>query len=110
MRKLSTILAVMFLLLLSTLALAHGGRGHVMGTVTATAADHLEVRTEDGKTVSVPLANATRYYQGKKKVAAAGVQIGRRVVVHLGAGGEAEEVRLGPGSIPASPRPSSPGH
>jgi hypothetical protein len=100
MRKISTFLAVMFLLSTATLAWAHGGNGHVMGTVKATAADHIDVQTTDGKVVSVPLGKATRFYQGKAKVPASTVQIGRRVVVHLGANGEAVEVRLGPGAIP----------
>jgi hypothetical protein len=107
MRKISTILGVM-LLLTSTFAFAHGGHGHVMGTVTATAADHIEVKTQDGKIVSIPLAKSTQYSLGKKKAAASDVQIGRRVVVHLGAGGEAVEVKLGPGNVPMSPKPMSP--
>lgn len=108
MRKISTVLGVMFLLLTATLALAHGGHAHVMGTVTATAADHIEVKTKDGKVVSIPLDKKTHYSMGKKKAAAADVQIGRRVVVHLGAGGEAVEVKLGPGNVPMSPKPMSP--
>lgn len=51
----------------------------------------------------MPLTKKTHYSMGKKKVAATDIQVGRRVSVHLGAGGEAVEVRLGPGNIPAAP-------
>jgi len=94
MRKISTVLAAMLMLVTSTLALAHGGHGHVMGTVTATAADHLDVKTQDGKIVTVPLAATTRYFKGKEKASLTDVHIGGKAVVHLGAGGVAEEVRL----------------
>jgi len=94
MRKISMVLTVLLVLLASSLALAHGGHGHVMGTVAATAADHLDVKTKDGKVVTVPLAKATRYYLGKKKAGAADVKVGQKVVVHLGAGGAAEQVKL----------------
>lgn len=94
MRKISTVLGVILILLVSSLALAHG-HGHVMGTVAAMAADHIEVKTKDGKVVSVPLNEKTQYSLGKKKATAADVQVGKRVVVHLGAAGEALEVKLG---------------
>jgi hypothetical protein len=94
MRKIPMVLTVLLILLASTLALAHGGNGHVMGTVAATAADHLDVKTKDGKVVTVPLGKATRFYLGRTKAGAADVQVGQKVVVHLGADGAAEEVRL----------------
>ena len=77
------------------LALAHGGHPHVMGTVAAIAADHLEVKTKDGKTVSVPLTRDTKYLRGDQPAAPADVRTGERVVVHLGAQGTAAEVHLG---------------
>jgi len=99
MRKISTALAAtaMFLLLTCGVVLAHGGHPHVMGTVTAVAADHLEVKTKDGKAVSVPLAKTTRYSKGDQKATPADVHAGDRVVVHLGADGAAEEVKLAGG-------------
>jgi hypothetical protein len=105
MRKISTALTAtaLFLLLTSGLALAHGGHAHVMGTVTAIAADHLEVKTKDGKTVTVPLAKTTLYSKGKQKATPADVHTGDRVVVHLGAGGAAEEVRLPSGKTTVKP-------
>jgi hypothetical protein len=94
MRKISMVLTALLILLASTFALAHGGHGHVMGTVAAAAADHLEVKTKDGKVVNVPLAKTTRFYLGKKKAGADDVQVGQKVVVHLGADGAAEQVKL----------------
>lgn len=73
-----------------------------MGTVTAVAADHLQVKTKDGKDVTVPLTKATRYLKGKDKAAKADVHVGDRVVVDLEKGGAAEEVRLGSGKAPAA--------
>jgi hypothetical protein len=105
MRKSSTVLTAtaLFLLLTSGLALAHGGHVHVMGTVTAVAADHLEVKTKDGKTVTVPLAKTTLYSKGNQKATPADVHVGNRVVVDLGAGGAAEEVRLATGKTTSTP-------
>ena len=100
MRKITAILTLTFTFLIAGLASAHG-HGHVMGTVKAVAADHVEVTTKDGKTVSVPLTPETRYFKGDQKAAQADVKAGGRVVVHLGAGGAAEEVRL-PSGKPSS--------
>jgi len=93
MRKITTVLTSIFILLAS-IALAHEGHKHVMGTVAAVAADHLQVKTKDGKAVTVPLTKATHYLKGKAKAAPADVHIGDRVVVDLAKGGAAEEVRL----------------
>lgn len=101
MRKLSTVLTVTFILLAS-IALAHEGHKHVLGMVAAVAADHLQVKTKDGKSVTVPLATTTRYLKGKKKAALADVHVGDRVVVDVGKGGAAEEVRLAAGKVPAA--------
>jgi hypothetical protein len=94
MRKNSMVLTAILILLASGLALAHGGHAHVMGTVTAAAADHLDVKTKDGKVVTVPIAETTQYSRGKEKAARSDVRVGERVVVHLGAGGVAVEVKL----------------
>jgi YHS domain-containing protein len=93
MRKITIVFGLLFTLLSSGLALAHG-HGHVMGTIKAVTAKSLQVVTKDKKVVTVPLANSTLYYQGKQKAAYKDVKVGERVVVHLGAGGAAEEVRL----------------
>lgn len=96
MRKISTILTMAFILLAS-IALAHEGHKHLMGTVVAVTAKRIQVKTKDAKIVSVPLTKATHYFTGKKKATFADVHVGDRVVVDLAKGGAAEEVRLGSG-------------
>ena len=95
MRKTTILLtlAFTFTFFSASLALAHG-HGHLMGTVAAVTADRLEVKTKDGKAVSVPLTAETKYFQGDKQAARSDVRVGGRVVVHLAAGGAAAEVRL----------------
>jgi hypothetical protein len=93
MRKISIALTLLLILLASGLALAHGG-GHVMGTVTALTAERIDVKTKDGKTVSVPLTKTTKVLQGDEKATRKDVHIGSRVVVHRGTGGAAELIKL----------------
>ena len=101
MRKITTVLSLTFLLLAS-IALAHEGHKHVLGTVTAVTAEHLEVKTKDGKAVTVPLTKTTRYLKGKKEANQADVHVGDRVVVDLEKSGAAEEVRLPLGTTTAA--------
>jgi len=78
--------------------LAHGGYNHVVGTVTAMDASHVEVKTRSGKTVSVKLTDATKYTKSGGAAAASDMQVGQRVSVeakHKGEDLEAEEVKLG---------------
>ncbi len=82
-----------FICLAATRASAHG-HGHVMGTVASVTAERIEVKTKDGKTVTVPLTAETKYLKGDQKAARADVRVGERVVVHLAAGGAALEVHL----------------
>lgn len=96
MRKISTILMLTFLLAMSA-ALAHEGHSHVMGTVEVVTAAHIEVKTKDGKAVTVPITKETRYVKGKEKAAQTDVHVGDRVVVDLEKSGTAEEVRLSSG-------------
>ena len=96
MRKVTALFSLAFILLAAGLALAHG-HGHVMGTVAAVTAERIEVKTREGKTVTVPLDKETQYFKGKEKATWADVKVGERVVVHLGAKGAAEEVRLASG-------------
>ena len=104
MRKIIAFLIVAFILLMATLALAHG-HGHVLGTVASVTADRIEVKTKDGKTVAVPLTKDTKYLKGDQKAAQGDVHVGERVVVHRAAGGAALEVHLPSGKTTAkSPR------
>ncbi len=61
---------------------AHTGHAHkVMGTVAAVTPTQLEVRTTDGKTVTVVLNAKTTFKQGTVKADATALKVGERVVV-----------------------------
>ncbi len=92
------------------LALAHGTKVHVRGTVEKISADSLQVKTPDGKTVEVKLIASTVYLlhvteqQAKpsdastdKPAKAADLAVGDLVVIHAKPKGsmlEADEVRF----------------
>ncbi len=102
MRKAITYSCTVILLVLPALALAHG-HGHVMGTILTVHPDHLDVKTKDGKSVSVPLTKSTRYFRGSANATASDLKVGSRVVVHLAADGSATEIRL-PAAVAAGSR------
>lgn len=79
-RTLAQALASLAFLVSATL-FAHGGHEHTMGTVTAIDAKHVEVSTQDGKTVSVQLTPDTKYVKGKTAAKFADVAVGARVMV-----------------------------
>ncbi len=87
---------VFALLILPSLALAHGGHEHVLGTVQKVTPTLIAVKTASG-TIGVPLSPATRYYRGsdtKHPADAREVEPGMRVVIHEGADGKAAEVHI----------------
>ncbi len=88
-------------LLVSTALFAHGGQEHTMGTVSAIDAKHVEVKTQDGKTVSIQLTSDTKYVKGKTAAAFADVVVGTRVMVESKKDKDqlvATEVQIGTGS------------
>jgi len=98
MMKRNVALALALCLALAGPLLAHGGYTHVMGTVTAMDATHVEVKTRAGKVMSVKLSDGTKFIKSGKAAAASDMQVGERVVIdakHRGADLEAAEVRLG---------------
>jgi hypothetical protein len=101
MRRIQLALVVLVLLTLPVLAAAHGA-GHAMGTITAFDRDHLELKTQDGKTVSVKLVSDTKYFRGPEPATAADLAVGMRAMVHLAADKSAAEVHL-----PAAAKPGS---
>jgi hypothetical protein len=94
-RSIAGLLVALVVAALPAAALAHAG-GHVLGTLTAFDAKHLEVKTREGTTVSVPLTDKTRYFVGEAPGAAADLAVGSRVVVHLDTDKTAVEVHLPP--------------
>jgi uncharacterized protein DUF5666 len=100
-------LAVALSLALAGTLRAHGGFTHVMGTVTAMDATHVEVKTKAGKTVSVKLTEATKFIKDGAAAAAKDLQIGQRVAVEAKGHAdalEASEVKLG---VMAKPAPAA---
>lgn len=99
MRSFVVALSLLAVLALPAAVLAHEGHAHkVMGAVTVSDAKHLEVKTAEGKTVSVLVNKETKYLKGTAAAAAADVEVGARVVVEVA--GEADRltarvVRLG---------------
>ena len=75
-------LAVFVVLVFHTLAFAHGGRTHVMGTVTALDAQHVVVKTKAGKTLSVLVNEKTTYRKGAAAATSTDLRVDDRVVVH----------------------------
>ena len=105
MTKRNVALALALCLALAGPVRAHGGYAHVVGTVTAMDAGHVEVKTSTGKVVSVKLSDATKYTKDKVVATAADMKVGQRIYVeakHNGADLQASEVRLGVMSKPAA--------
>src|SRR5687767_12325823 len=78
---------------------AHTGHAHkVLGTVTLRNEAVLEVKTRDGKTVTITLTDKTAIVRGKAKLDVAALKPGDRVVVDVGDGKApltAKEIKLG---------------
>ena len=68
--------------LLTSLAAAHGGMDHVLGTVTAITADTLSVKTTAGPVVQVELDAETHFLKGDTPATAQDIHVGDRVVIH----------------------------
>lgn len=97
MRKVLGSLVLAAAVLVPGALLAHGGHHHVMGTVTAVDATHVEIQTKDGKSSSVPVSSTTKYYKGstgKTAASAADLKVGSHVMIDLAKDGAANEIRL----------------
>ena len=71
-------------LTIPVVARAHPGHAHkVMGTVTARNGNDVEVKTPDGKSLTVVLTDKTTFSRNKQKVDGADVKAGVRVVVDV---------------------------
>jgi hypothetical protein len=69
-------------LLSPAVARAHEGHLHkALGTVSRVDGPHVDVRTTDGKSITVMLDKATTVTRGKDKLDAAAVKVGERVSV-----------------------------
>src|SRR5712664_3112086 len=98
--------------LVASVALAHGTKVHVRGTVEKVSADSLVVKTADGKSVEVKIAASTVFLSrsnNEDKPAKAGdLAAGGRVVIHATPKDntlEADEIKF---SVPATAKPAKP--
>lgn len=74
-------LLILAFLFTSTIVAAHGTGQHVLGTVTAIDATHVEVKTPKGTTVEVQLNKQTRYKAKGKPRSHVPPAVGDRVVI-----------------------------
>jgi hypothetical protein len=68
-------------LFISTPAFAHSGDIHVLGTITAIDATHVEVKTPKGQSVDVRVNKKTRYKDERNPKGATAPEVGDRVVI-----------------------------
>ncbi len=82
MRKVAVVLSVVILAAFAGRLWAHPGHEHkALGTVAVVDRSHIEIKTKDGKTVSLQLDAETKYMNGKTAAAVADVKVGQRVAV-----------------------------
>ena len=61
---------------------AHPGHEQkALGTVTMVAADHVMVKTPDGKDATVQINKNTKFVRAKKAVTAGDMKVGMRIVI-----------------------------
>lgn len=104
MKKMLATLAL--LLAFASLSFAHGNAKHVMGTVTAVAADSITVKDAKGASVTIGLAPETKYVKSGAPATARDLKPGDRVVIEAeDANGKlrAASVRFGKGTKKSMP-------
>jgi hypothetical protein len=63
---------------------SHEGHAHkVMGTVSALQGNRVELKTPEGKTVTVVLSEKTKYARGRQRLDASAVKVGERIVAEV---------------------------
>lgn len=68
-------------LFISTLSFAHDGDQHVLGTIVAIDATHVEVKTSKGQSVNVRINKKTLYKDQRNPKDANVPEVGDRVVI-----------------------------
>jgi hypothetical protein len=96
-------LAIAALVVAAAPALAHEHK--VMGTIKAAAADHLTIKTTDGKDATITIANTTTVTRDKVPIKAGSLTPGTRVVVTT-ASDESPYVAMSVQAGPAAPEPA----
>jgi len=72
---------IAFCLTLTSTAFAHGTGQHVLGTVVAIDATHVEVKTQKGATVDVQINKQTRFKEKDRPKSTNLPEVGDRVVI-----------------------------
>ena len=67
---------------LTTIATAHGGEEHVVGTVTKVSDTAVTVKTTAGKTVEVGFDAKTTYQRAKQPIQKSDIKVRDRIVIH----------------------------
>lgn len=89
---------VLTLAMSASIAYAHGGMIHVMGTVSAKTDSSITVTTKDGKTQNVVLTGETKFARMDTAITLKDVRLGDHVVIHATKKGNqliAVEVKVG---------------
>jgi ferredoxin-fold anticodon binding domain-containing protein len=105
--KIYTLLAMMAVM--ASVAMAHGDKKHIIGTLEKVNPDSVVVKTAAGKSVEVKLVGTTMYVlragNEEKSAKASDLAVGYRVVIHATPKGEtleANEVKFSAPSASAS--------
>jgi hypothetical protein len=95
-----------------SVAMAHGDKKHVIGTLEKINADSVIVRTADGKSVEVKLVASTAYVSRigneDKSAQLSDLAVGDRVVIHATPNGEtleANEIKFSTKASAAAAKP-----
>lgn len=98
MRRTLRLMTLTLIVASAMAAFAHGGNEDIMGTVTRAEKGQIEVKSMDGKNVTVSVTATTVYRKGKEPATFADVKPGVHVAIEAmkgKAGLEAMEVRIG---------------
>jgi len=100
-------IALFIVALLCTLAIAHGGMEHILGTVVSVTGHSISVKTADGSVKEVICETTTKFLKGTTEVTIKDVAVGSRVVIHAhkhDASLVAAEVKISTITAPAAMR------
>lgn len=100
------ILTALGCLLLVSLAFAHGGEEHVMGTVTKVSDSSITVETTEKKAVVVAVTDRTKFEKSGQPAALRDLNVGDRVVIHA----RKSENKLTAHTVKFGSATSTPGH
>jgi Cu/Ag efflux protein CusF len=98
-------IAFWLLLVLASLAWAHGDEQHVMGAVTKVDGMNITVKAQDGSLKNVMVTSETKYVKAGSPAKLDDIKVGDRVIIHAKKMGDmlhATEVKIGEASKAAA--------